>query len=84
MWLYMKVRLFKCYEGCSDGHYSLESSLLSWLSALPFDFFLSSNLLPFVVVQLPNWSDGNSEDYTRLQVSWSELRHAQIEGQSAK
>ena len=31
VWLYMKVRLFKLYEGCSDGHYSLESSLLSWL-----------------------------------------------------
>ena len=69
------------YQGESDAFRPAEykSMLVKLIELWRHKFVYGAKDLPFVVVQLPNWSDGNSEDYTSLQVSWSELRQAQID-----
>ena len=42
-------------------------------------FVYGSKKLPFVVMQLPNWSDGNYEDSTIIKMDWPYMRQAQAE-----
>ncbi len=69
------------YQGESDAFRPAEykGMLVKLIELWRHKFVYGAKDLPFVIVQLPNWSDGNSEDYTSLQVSWSELRQAQID-----
>ena len=35
--------------------------------------------MPFIVMQLPNWSDGHGEDYVSENVNWPAMRQAQAQ-----
>ncbi len=69
------------YQGESDAGRPAEykGMLVKLIELWRHKFVYGAKDLPFVVVQLPNWSDGWTEDYTSLQISWSELRQTQMD-----
>lgn len=69
------------YQGESDAFRPAEykGMLVKLIELWRHKFVYGAKDLPFVVVQLPNFSNGHSEDFTSLQESWSELRQAQAD-----
>lgn len=67
------------YQGESDaGRYSEYKDLLKNLIDLWREKFVYANKnMPFIVVQLPNWSDGFNENNSALQSEWACMRQVQ-------
>lgn len=67
------------YQGESDaGCYSEYKDLLKNLIDLWREKFVYANKnMPFIVVQLPNWSDGFNENNSVLQSEWACMRQVQ-------
>ena len=67
------------YQGESDaGRYGEYKPLLEKLITLWREKFVyASKKMPFVIVQLPNWSDGNGEESAVVFSDWPYLREAQ-------
>lgn len=69
------------YQGESDcGHPAeYKNMLIKMINLWRKKFIYGSKKLPFVIMQLPNWSDGNYEDLTVTKMGWPYLRQAQIQ-----
>ena len=69
------------YQGESDAFRPAEykGMLVKLIELWRHKFVYGAKDLPFVVVQLPNFSDGWTEDFTTLHEAWSELRQAQAD-----
>lgn len=67
------------YQGESDAERSEEykSMLKKMIDLWRHKFVYSAKELPFVIMQLPNWSDGNDEDVASLDRGWAKMRQAQ-------
>lgn len=67
------------YQGESDaGRYSEYKDLLKGMIDLWREKFVyAEKNMPFVVVQLPNWSDGFNENNSALQSEWACMRQVQ-------
>ncbi len=72
------------YQGESDtGHPDEYSGMLESLVDLWHrKFVYGKKDFPFIVVQLPNWSDGQGESYTTNALGWVPLRKAQSDAVS--
>ncbi len=68
------------YQGESNagGFYEYKDLLKEMISLWREKFVYSPKDFPFVVVQLPNWSDGTNENESELNCSWAELRNTQL------
>ncbi len=68
------------YQGESDaGHYEeYKQMLVKLISLWRQKFKYAKNDMPFVVVQLPNWSDGWDECNAQLTSEWASLRQEQL------
>ena len=42
-------------------------------------FVYGSKTAPFIVIQLPNWSDGHNEDICAVNSEWANMREVQAE-----
>jgi len=69
------------YQGESNagGFEEYKDLLLKLFSLWREKFVYGSRDLPFVVMQLPNWSDGHGEDICSLTGGWANLRQAQAD-----
>ena len=69
------------YQGESDAGHSAEykNMLVKLINLWRKKFIYGSKKLPFVVMQLPNWGDGNYEDSTIIRMDWPYLRQSQVE-----
>jgi len=67
------------YQGESDaGHYAEYSDLLKKMILLWREKFVyASKNMPFIVMQLPNWSDGHGEDTAVVFSDWACQRESQ-------
>ena len=67
------------YQGESDANHAVEykGMLVKLMNLWRRKFIYGSKTLPFVVMQLPNWSDGHEEDSTVNNMEWAYLRQAQ-------
>lgn len=67
------------YQGESDAGRPAEykNMLVKMIDLWRKKFVYGSKKLPFAIVQLPNWSDGNYEDSTVAKMGWPYLRQAQ-------
>lgn len=69
------------YQGESDIWHAdeyvemLKRMIALWRSK----FVYAKKDMPFVVMQLPNWSDGNSESYTFNDQAWAPMRQTELE-----
>lgn len=69
------------YQGESNAakYAEYKSLLVKLISVWRKKFMYGSKNLPFVIMQLPNWSDGNDEDSSAVFSDWALLREAQAE-----
>ena len=69
------------YQGESDAGHPAEykNMLVKMINLWRKKFVYGSKKLPFVVMQLPNWSDGNYEDSTIIKMDWPYMRQAQAD-----
>ena len=69
------------YQGESDAGHAAEykGMLTKMIDLWRRKFIYGSKDLPFVVMQLPNWSDGNYQDSTISKMDWPYLRQAQAD-----
>lgn len=69
------------YQGESNADKAEEykDMLLKLFSLWRQKFTYAVKDMPFVVMQLPNWSDGHGEDICCLNSSWANLRKAQAD-----
>ena len=67
------------YQGESDAMHPAEykDMLLKMIDLWRHKFVYGSKQLPFVIVQLPNWSDGWNEDVTSKDGGWAVIRQVQ-------
>ena len=67
------------YQGESDAMHPAEykDMLLKMIDLWRHKFVYGSKDLPFVIVQLPNWSDGWNEDITSKDGGWAQTRQVQ-------
>ena len=67
------------YQGESDAMHPEEykDMLLKMIDLWRHKFVYGSKQLPFVIVQLPNWSDGWNEDPASKDGGWAKLRQVQ-------
>lgn len=72
---------FLWYQGESNaGQYAEYKELLKKMIKLwRTKFIYGSKNAPFIVVQLPNWSDGHNEDICAVNSEWANMREAQEE-----
>lgn len=67
------------YQGESDAYQPenykilLENMIYLWREK----FVYAQNKLPFVIMQLPNWSDGHGEDYVSQNIGWAKMREVE-------
>ncbi|MCI5519806.1 MAG: sialate O-acetylesterase [Treponema sp.] len=73
------------YQGESDTGHPVEykNMLIKMINLWRHKFVYGSKDLPFVIVQLPNWSDGVGEDSCCAPMGWPYLRQAQSEAARA-
>nr|MCR5188368.1 sialate O-acetylesterase [Treponema sp.] len=73
------------YQGESDAGHPVEykNMLVKMINLWRHKFIYGSKNLPFVVVQLPNWSDGVGEDSCCGPMGWAYLRQAQSDAARA-
>lgn len=69
------------YQGESDAGRPIEykSMLIKLIDLWRHKFVYGSKDLPFVIVQLPNWSDGWNEDCTSREGGWANIRQTQAD-----
>ena len=69
------------YQGESDAGHPAEykAMLVKLINLWRHKFVYGSKDLPFVVVQLPNWSDGHGEDTASVNGGWAEIRQVQAD-----
>lgn len=67
------------YQGESDAMHPAEYKdlLLKMIDLWRHKFVYGSKQLPFVIVQLPNWSDGWNEDSANKEGGWANIRQVQ-------
>ena len=67
------------YQGESDAMHPAEykDMLLKMIDLWRHKFIYGAKDLPFVIVQLPNWSDGWNEDVTSKDGGWANIRQVQ-------
>lgn len=67
------------YQGESNaGNYAeYKNLLLSMMNLWREKFVYGAKNLPFVVMQLPNWSDGHGENHTDNFLQWAPMRQVQ-------
>ncbi len=67
------------YQGESDAMHPAEykGMLVKMIDLWRHKFVYGSKDLPFVIVQLPNWSDGWNEDVTSKDGGWAVIRQVQ-------
>lgn len=72
------------YQGESDAGRALEykDMLKTMIELWRKKFVYSKQEMPFVVVQLPNWSDGHNEENSTIKSEWALMR--QIQSQVAE
>jgi len=67
------------YQGESDAYQPenyqilLQNLILLWREK----FVYAPENMPFVIMQLPNWSDGIGEDYVSQNIGWAKMRDVQ-------
>ena len=69
------------YQGESDAGHAQEykAMLVKLINLWRHKFVYGAKDLPFVVVQLPNWSDGHGEDTAVVNGGWAEIRQVQAD-----
>ena len=69
------------YQGESDAerYYDYSVLLQNMISLWRKKFVYAPKDMPFVILQLPNWSDGHGETSAQKFSDWAELREAQKE-----
>lgn len=69
------------YQGESDVWHAEEyvEMLKRMIALWRTKFVYAKKDMPFVIMQLPNWSDGNSEDYTFNAQDWAKMRQSELE-----
>lgn len=69
------------YQGEADAGHAVEykGMLTKMIDLWRRKFIYGGKDLPFVVMQLPNWSDGNYQDSTVIKLDWPYLRQAQAD-----
>ena len=69
------------YQGESDAMHPAEykAMLVKLIELWRHKFVYGAKDLPFVVVQLPNWSDGWNQDVVSKDGGWANLRQAQVD-----
>jgi len=69
------------YQGESDAGHAAEykGMLTKMIDLWRRKFVYGAKDLSFVVMQLPNWSDGNYQDSTIVKMDWPYLRQAQAD-----
>ena len=69
------------YQGESDAGHPVEykNMLIKMINLWRHKFVYASKNMPFVVIQLPNWSDGYTEDSKMTTMGWPHLRQAQAD-----
>lgn len=72
---------FLWYQGESNaGQYAEYKELLKKMIKLwRTKFVYGSKTAPFIVIQLPNWSDGHNEDICAVNSEWANMREVQAE-----
>jgi len=71
------------YQGESDaGRYSdykflLMSMINLWRNKFRYQAVQDGGKMPFVVIQLPNWSDGRDENLFQMNSEWASMREVQ-------
>jgi len=73
------------YQGESDSGHPVEykNMLVKMINLWRHKFIYGTSNLPFVIVQLPNWSDGVGEDSCCGPMGWAYLRQAQSDAAKA-
>lgn len=73
------------YQGESDAGHPVEyrNMLIKMINLWRRKFVYGSKNLPFVVMQLPNWSDGHYESNIQNDMGWAWLRQAQADAAHA-
>ncbi len=69
------------YQGESDAMHPAEykDMLLKMIDLWRHKFVYGSKQLPFVIVQLPNWSDGWNEDIASKDGGWANIRQVEAD-----
>lgn len=69
------------YQGESDAMHPAEykDMLLKMIDLWRHKFVYGSKQLPFVIVQLPNWSDGWNEDSASKDGGWANIRQVEAD-----
>ena len=69
------------YQGESDAYQPEEYKklLIKMIDLWRKKFTYAPKDMPFIVMQLPNWSDGHGEDYVSENVNWPAMRQAQAQ-----
>lgn len=69
------------YQGESDAGHAQEykAMLVKLINLWRHKFVYGAKDLPFVIVQLPNWSDGHGEDVAMVSSGWADTRQAQFD-----
>lgn len=69
------------YQGESDAGRALEykDMLKTMIELWRKKFIYSKKDMPFVVVQLPNWSDGHNEENSTIKSEWALMRQIQAQ-----
>lgn len=68
------------YQGESDVWHPDEyrGMLLKLIMLWREKFRYAVNDMPFVIMQLPNWSDGNGENYMSNDIGWAQMRQEEL------
>lgn len=68
------------YQGESDAWHPdeyrvmLQKLIMLWRQKFKY----AKREMPFVIMQLPNWSDGNGENYLSNELGWAQMRQEQL------
>lgn len=66
-------------ESNADRYAEYKSFLVKLISLWRRKFIYGAKNLPFVIMQLPNWSDGNDENISKVNSEWAMLREVQAD-----